>query len=63
MPRDMRWKQLMHIFGEIDAAYHDEMCIRDRTRSVVAITLPSTPPAAVTNRMGPTVLRVSSVRA
>ena len=32
------------------------------TRSVVAITLPSTPPAAVTNRMGPTVLRVSSVR-
>ena len=33
------------------------------TRSVVAITLPSTPPAAVTNRMGPTVLRVSSVRA
>ena len=23
MPRDMRWKQLMHILGEIDAAYHD----------------------------------------
>ncbi len=23
MPRDMRWKQLMHIFGEIYGAYHD----------------------------------------
>lgn len=23
MPRDMRWKQLMHILGEINGAYHD----------------------------------------
>ena len=23
MPRDMRWKQLMHILGEINEAYHD----------------------------------------
>ena len=23
MPRDMRWKQLMHILGEINGTYHD----------------------------------------
>ena len=31
------------------------------TMSEDAMTLPSTPPAAVTNRMGPTVFSVSSV--
>lgn len=31
------------------------------TRLVEEITLPSTPPAAVTNRMGPVVFRVSLV--
>lgn len=37
MPRDMRWKQLMHIFGEIDAAYHDASLKMGLTDSAMQI--------------------------
>lgn len=37
MPRDMRWKQLMHILGEIDAAYHDASLKMGLTDSAMKI--------------------------
>lgn len=37
MPRDMRWKQLMHIFGEIDAVYHDASLKMELTDSAMQI--------------------------
>ena len=44
-------------------AWSTEACsVMKLTMSEEAITLPSTPPAAVTNRIGPTVFSVSLVR-